>query len=61
VTQYRDLHALCATLHEQLKPLVADAKDLPALVELDAKLIENIEKTTSKDSKDGKENNKEKK
>jgi colicin import membrane protein len=43
VTQYRDLHALSAKLHEQLKPLVADAKDLPMLPELDTKLLEEIE------------------
>lgn len=45
---YRDLHAACAAMHEQLKPLVADAKDLPALPELDTKLVESIEQTTAK-------------
>lgn len=64
VTQYRELHAQCVTLHEQLKPLVADAKDLPALAELDSKLLEDIEKgpskendkASSKDKKPAKEN-----
>lgn len=49
VAQYRELHALYATLHEQLKPLIADAKDLPALAELDSKLLEDIEKGPAKD------------
>lgn len=47
VTQYRDLHALAAKLHEQLKPLVKDAKELEALPELDAKFLEGIEKPKS--------------
>jgi colicin import membrane protein len=45
VTQYRELHTLAGKLHEQLKPLVKDAKDLEALPELDTKLLEGIEKT----------------
>ncbi|WP_157071786.1 hypothetical protein [Steroidobacter denitrificans] len=45
---YRDLHAACTTIHEQLKPLVADAKDLPALPEFDTKLVEGIEQATAK-------------
>lgn len=44
---YRDLHAACSGMHEQLKPLV-DAKDLPALPDLDTKLVESIEQTSSK-------------
>jgi colicin import membrane protein len=40
-TQYRDTHALSVTLHEKLKPLIADAKELPALPELDEKLLED--------------------
>lgn len=35
--RYREIHQLAAKLHEQLKS--ADAKDLPALPELDAKLL----------------------
>ena len=50
ITQYRDLHALGAKLHEQLKPLVAEA-DLPALAELDNDLIESIENPDAKDKK----------
>lgn len=49
VTQYRELHAQSVTLHEQLKPLLADEKDLPALAELDSKLLEDIEKDPSKE------------
>jgi colicin import membrane protein len=37
--QYREAHALAAKLHEQLKPLLSDPKDLPALPDLDAKLL----------------------
>lgn len=40
VTQYRELHAAGATLHDQLKPLAADA---PALPELNADLLLSIE------------------
>jgi colicin import membrane protein len=47
VTQYRDLHAFAAKLHEQLKPLVKDAKDLEALPELDTKFLDGIEKPKS--------------
>jgi colicin import membrane protein len=41
--RYRDLHALALKLHEQLQPLVGDAKSLPAIPELDADLLEAIE------------------
>jgi colicin import membrane protein len=41
--QYRELHGLCVKLHEQAKSLVTDAKDLPAVPELDEKLLEEIE------------------
>lgn len=43
VGKYRDLHALSLKLHEQLQPLVGDAKDLPVIPELDATLLEAIE------------------
>lgn len=54
-TYYRDTHALCVKLHEQLKPLVADAKDLPAVPEIDTKLLDG-EKADDKstDAKKGK-------
>jgi chromosome segregation ATPase len=43
VTLYRELHAVCTKLQEQLKPLLAQDAELPALPELDAKLLESIE------------------
>lgn len=49
--QHRDLHGLCVTLHKQLEPLVADAKDLPALPELDSKLLEAVEQANSNPKK----------
>jgi chromosome segregation ATPase len=48
VQQYKDLHALTAKLHEQLKPLVIEPATVPELPELDAKLIENIESPDAK-------------
>ncbi len=48
VQQYKDLHALTATLHEQLKPLVTEPATVPELPELDAKLIESIESPDAK-------------
>lgn len=47
-TQYRDMHALCVTLHEKLKPLIADAQELPALPELDEKLLGDGEPVDAK-------------
>jgi colicin import membrane protein len=43
VSRYRDLHALTLKLHEQLQPLVGEAKSLPEIPELDTKLLEAIE------------------
>jgi Chromosome segregation ATPases len=43
VGRYRDLHALSLKLHEQLQPLVEDAKSLPAIPELDTNLLEAIQ------------------
>lgn len=51
IAQYRDLHALSEKLHEQLKPLIADAKDLPTVPELDSKLLEELEQTGSNSKK----------
>src|SRR5262249_44143959 len=45
-TQYRDLHALVTKLEEQLK--AADAKDVPAIPELDTKLLEELEQASAK-------------
>jgi hypothetical protein len=47
-TQYREVHTLATTLHDQLKPTLADASTLPVLPELDAKLLEEIEQASSK-------------
>jgi len=43
VPAYRDTHALVVKLHEQLKPLLTDEKDLPALPDLDKTLTEDAE------------------
>ena len=48
VTQYRDVHGLSLKLHEQLKPLLADEKELPKVPDLDSKLVEEIEQTSTK-------------
>lgn len=45
VSQHRELHKQFTTVHEQLKPLVADATSLPGFVELDTKLVEEIEQS----------------
>jgi chromosome segregation ATPase len=44
VSSHRDLHALSLKLREQLQPLVEDAKSLPEVPELDATLLDAIEK-----------------
>lgn len=49
-SQYRDLHGASAKLHEQLKGLVEE-KDLPALPELDTKLLEEIEQPAANGKK----------
>lgn len=50
-TLYRELHTLCGTLHDQLKPLVEDAKSLPAVPMLDNALLEGIEKAGTQEEK----------
>jgi colicin import membrane protein len=47
IKQYRELHAACTALHERAK--ATDAKDLPAVPELDAKLLEQIEQPDAAD------------
>lgn len=42
VTQHRELHELCKTLHGKLKPLIEDKADLPTLTKLDEKGLEAI-------------------
>ena len=51
VSHYRDLHALSLRLHEQLRPLVEDAKSLPEIPELNTNLLEAIEQPADKNSK----------
>jgi colicin import membrane protein len=51
VNRYRDLHALALKLHEQVKPLVEDAKSLPELPGLDTSLLESIEQPTDRNPK----------
>jgi colicin import membrane protein len=41
-TQYRELHEITVKLHERIKAAVPDAKDLPAVPELAAKLLEDL-------------------
>ena len=47
-SRYRDLHALSLQLHEQIQPLVEDAKSLPEIPELDTSLLEAIEQPAAK-------------
>jgi colicin import membrane protein len=47
-SRYRDLHALSLRVHEQLRPLVDDAKSLPELPELNTTLLEAIEQPADK-------------
>jgi len=50
-TQYRDLHAITVTLHERAKGALPDAKDLPAVPELDTKLLESLGATVAEETK----------
>ena len=50
-TSYRELHALCETIHNQLAPLVEDAKSLPAVPALDTTLLDGIEKAGTPEEK----------
>lgn len=50
-SRYRDLHALTLKVREQLEPLVADAKSLPEVPELDADLLDAIEQPADKQPK----------
>ena len=51
VSRFRDLHALTLKLHEQLQPLVADAKSLPEVPELDTALLDATEQPAETNSK----------
>lgn len=50
-TQYRDLHGISVTLHERATAALPDAKDLPAVPELDAKVLEALGATVADESK----------
>jgi chromosome segregation ATPase len=52
-SRYRDLHALTLQLVEQLKPLVADAKTLPVIADVDKDLLEAIEQPDAKSKRTG--------
>lgn len=41
-TQYRELHEITVKLHERAKAALPDAKDLPAVPQLAAKLLEDL-------------------
>ncbi len=49
--RYRELHALCRTLHDQLESLVEDKKSLTAVPTLDDALLEAIEKSGTPEEK----------
>jgi hypothetical protein len=51
VSRYRDLHAMTLKLHERLQPLVADAKSLPEVRELDTALLKATEQPVDTNSK----------
>jgi chromosome segregation ATPase len=48
VTAYTDTHQLASKLHEQLKPLLKDEAELPALPELDKSLTEEVKDEPTK-------------
>ncbi len=50
VDQYRDLHKVCESLHDQLKPLVDDPKALPAIPKADEKLLEKVAEAAKSES-----------
>ena len=49
--KYRELHKVTEDLHEQLKELVDDEKNLPALPEIDDELVGSSENTTEEKKK----------
>ena len=55
VATYRTIHELTSQLHEQLKPLVKDEKELSKLPDLDKDLIEAIENPDAKPESKGKD------
>jgi colicin import membrane protein len=56
--QYRELHEISVKLHERAKAALPDEKDLPAVPELDAKLLESLGQTMAQEDKaEGKDDN----
>lgn len=56
--QYRDLHEISVKLHERAKTALPEEKDLPAVPELDAKLLESLGLTIAQEDKaEGKDEN----
>jgi hypothetical protein len=49
--QYRELHEISVKLHEIAKAAQPDAKDLPVVPELDAKLLESLGQTIAEEDK----------
>ena len=60
VTRYKELHTSATTVHEQLKPLLAEGTTAPVLPELDTTLLEEIENPGEKKEKDKKDKAKDK-
>jgi chromosome segregation ATPase len=58
VTKFRELHESATKLHEQLQPLVKDAKDVPAVPMIDDDLLEAIENPDAKPKADDKKDKK---
>ena len=56
--QYRELHEISVKLHERATAALPDAKDLPVVPELDAKLLESLGvKVADEDKTDAKAEN----
>ena len=49
--QFRELHEISVKLHERAKQALPDATDLPAVPELDAKLLESLGQSVAEDDK----------
>jgi len=57
-TQYRELHTITVTLHERAKAALPDAKDLPAVPDLEIKLLEDLGQSfADEEKKDAKAEN----
>jgi chromosome segregation ATPase len=48
VTKFREVHEVATKLHEHIKPSAKDAKDLPAVPQIDDDLLEAIENPDAK-------------